>query len=46
MSFANFAAGVAGGYMQGKIAKKRDKRSERMDDIADTVYEGSYRFDQ
>ena len=35
MSFANFAAGVAGGYMQGKIAKKRDKRSERMDDIAE-----------
>lgn len=34
MSFANFAAGVAGGYMQGKIAKKRDKRSETMDEIA------------
>lgn len=34
MSFANFAAGVAGGYMQGKIAKKRDKRAETMDQIA------------
>jgi hypothetical protein len=35
MSFANFAAGMAGGYMQGKISKKREKRAETMDKIAE-----------
>lgn len=39
MSIANALAGAAGGFMQGKIMKKRQEREEVMDKITKDYYQ-------